>query len=71
MIKCGITTSTFAAVADASVESFELTLPQGKYSALTANENLCQQKLVMPTEFVAQNGPTLNQNTHIEVEGFR
>jgi hypothetical protein len=23
----------------------------------------------MPTAFVAQNGPTLNQNTHIEVEG--
>ena len=69
--KTGITSSTFKAVPDQPVGSFELTLPQGKYSALAANGNLCQQKLVMPTAFVAQNGATLNQETHIEVEGFR
>ncbi len=51
------------------VSSFELTLPQGPYSALAANGNLCQTKLVMPTQFVAQNGMVLKQNTHIEVEG--
>jgi len=67
--KAGITSSTFAHVPDAPVSSFELTLPQGRYSALAANGNLCQQKLVMPTEFVAQNGATLDQSTHIEVEG--
>jgi hypothetical protein len=65
----GMTSSTFAHVPDAPVSSFELNLPQGKYSALAANGNLCQQKLVMPTEFVAQNGATLNQDTHIEVTG--
>jgi hypothetical protein len=69
--KAGITSSTFAHVPDAPVSSFELTLPEGKYSALAANGNLCkeQSKLKMPTEFTAQNGAVLNQNTHIEVEG--
>jgi hypothetical protein len=68
-IKNGVTSSTFAHVPDAPVSSFELNLPQGKYSALAANGNLCQQKLVMPTAFVAQNGAALDQSTHIEVEG--
>jgi hypothetical protein len=40
--KAGITSSTFAHVPDAPVSSFELTLPQGKYSALAANANLCK-----------------------------
>src|SRR6185437_3880610 len=35
--KAGITSSTFHTVPDAPVGSFELTLPQGKYSALAAN----------------------------------
>ncbi len=40
--KAGITSSTFNAVPDAPVNNFELTLPQGKFSALTANSaNLC------------------------------
>jgi hypothetical protein len=39
--KAGITSSTFNTVPDAPVGSFELTLPQGKFSALTANGNLC------------------------------
>jgi hypothetical protein len=67
--KSGITSSTFKAVPDAPVSTFELILPQGPYSALAANGNLCQSKLVMPTEFVAQNGATLDQSTHIEVSG--
>jgi hypothetical protein len=68
-IKGKVTTSTFASVPDAPVSSFELKLPEGEFSALAANGKLCTQNLVMPTEFVAQNGATLNQNTHIEVEG--
>jgi hypothetical protein len=69
--KAGITSSTFAHVPDAPVSSFELTLPQGKYSALTANANLCTVKggLKMPTEFVAQNGAVIHQNTPISVSG--
>jgi hypothetical protein len=67
--KSGITSSTFAHVPDAPVSSFELTLPQGKYSALTANANLCTVKggLKMPTEFVGQNGAVLHQTTDISV----
>jgi uncharacterized repeat protein (TIGR01451 family) len=39
--KSGITSSTFKTVPDQPVTSFELTLPQGKFSALAANGNLC------------------------------
>jgi hypothetical protein len=75
-------------------------LPEGKYSALAANGNLCKptktvtvkkkvtvkvhgrkrtvtrsvkqtvaEPLTMPTEFVAQNGAELKQDTKIEVTG--
>ena len=69
--KSGITSSTFAHVPDAPVSSFELTLPQGKFSALTANANLCTVKggLKMPTEFVGQNGAVIHQSTKISVSG--
>jgi hypothetical protein len=39
--KAGITSSTFKTVPDAPVGSFELTLPEGNFSALAANGNLC------------------------------
>jgi hypothetical protein len=67
--KAGITSTSFKQVPDVPIGSFELTLPQGPNSALAANGNLCTSKLTMPTEFTAQNGVVLNQNTHIEVEG--
>jgi len=68
-IKGGITSSTFKTVPDVPVGSFELTLPQGKFSALAANANLCKSKLRMPTLFTAQNGAVLRQSTKIAVTG--
>ncbi len=67
--KAGITSSTFKTVPDAPVGSFELTLPQGQYSALAANGNLCKDKLTMPTEFIAQNGAEIHETTKIAVTG--
>ena len=67
--KTGITSSTFKTVPDQPVSSFELVLPQGPYSALTANGNLCTSKLAMPTKFVGQNGLLLNQTTKVNVTG--
>lgn len=72
-ISKGITSSTFSAVPDVPVKDFELYLPQGKYSALAANGNLCNSpnKLKMPTEFVAQNGAKIRQTTQISVRGCK
>jgi hypothetical protein len=67
--KAGITSSTFKTVPDQPVTSFELTLPEGKFSALAANGNLCTSKLVMPTAFTAQNGAVIHESTKIGVTG--
>ncbi len=73
--KAGITSSTFRAIPDVPVETFELTLPQGPFSALGANlppsakGSFCGQKLVMPTMFTAQNGAVIKQSTKITVTG--
>lgn len=69
--KAGITSSTFKTVPDVPVSTFELYLPEGKYSALAALGNLCkeQSKLKMPTQFVAQNGAVIKQSTKIAVSG--
>jgi hypothetical protein len=67
--KAGITSSTFKTVPDVPVGSFELNLPAGPYSALTANGNLCRKKLLMPTEFVGQNGATIKTSTTVAVGG--
>jgi hypothetical protein len=71
--KHGITSSTFKTVPDVPVGSFELTLPEGPTSALAAggNRDLCEGKLEMPTEFVAQNGATIHRTTTISVTGCR
>jgi hypothetical protein len=67
--KAGVTSSTFKEIPDVPISSFELTLPEGPFSALAANGNLCISKLVMPTEFIGQNGAEIKQNTPISVTG--
>ncbi len=65
----GITSSTFKTVPDVPVSTFEIYLPEGRYSALAANGNLCTSKLSMPTAFVAQNGTEIHETTKIGVTG--
>ncbi len=68
--KTSVTSSTFRTIPDVPVGTFELTLPQGKYSALAAPGNkLCKDKLHMPTAFTAQNGATIKRSTPISVTG--
>ena len=67
--KQGITTATFSTVPDVPFSTFELTLPKREYPALTANGNLCRGSLIMPAEFVAQNGLKISQETKIAVTG--
>ena len=68
--KAGVTSTTFKTVPDTPFCSFQLTLPEGPYSALTALGSLCKAKsLVMPSEFVAQNGAQLDVNTKVAVGG--
>jgi hypothetical protein len=74
-IKKGITTSTFASAPDAPITSFELKLPQGPHSVLTANlpaganGSVCGQKLTMPTTLTGQNNALIKQNTKITITG--
>jgi hypothetical protein len=67
--KAGITSSTLRRVPDVPISSFELKLPQGAFSALAANGNLCTSTLKMPTAFTAQNGAVIHQSTPINVTG--
>lgn len=71
LIKNGVTSSTFKSTPDVPFESFELTLPEGEYSALDANGNLCHQKPTMPARLVGQNGMVIEQKTKIKVEGCK
>jgi hypothetical protein len=67
--KSGVTSTTFKTVPDQPFSSFALTLPTGKFSALTALGNVCAEKLSMPTEFVGQNGAEIHETTSIGVTG--
>jgi hypothetical protein len=49
-IKNGITSNTFKATPDAPFNTFELTLPQGPFSALAANGDLCKNAKTTTTK---------------------
>jgi hypothetical protein len=67
----GITTSIFKNLPDVPVGTFELRLPQGKFSALAANGRFCHEKnrMIIPAEFTAQNGAVFRQKTKINATG--
>jgi hypothetical protein len=67
--KAGITSTTFKTVPDDPFSTFELTLPEGPYSALAADGRLCGKSLALPTEFIGQNGAVIHQSTKIAVTG--
>ncbi len=68
-IKKGITYSHFDTTPDAPFTTFEFNAPEGPFSILTANGNLCTQKLLMPTTITGQNGAVIGQSTRIAVTG--
>jgi hypothetical protein len=59
--KSGITSSTFHTVPDQPVTSFEITLPEGKFSALAANGNLCS----------VTNTVTVKKKVTVKVKGHK
>jgi phage tail protein X/uncharacterized Zn-binding protein involved in type VI secretion len=67
--KTGVTSATFAHVPDAPLSSFELSMPMGPHSALSAVGSLCAKPLSMPTTMTAQNGVVVKQATPIKVSG--
>ncbi len=50
LIKNGVTSTTFKAVPDQPFKTFEINLPEGPYSALAANGNLCKPTVTKTVE---------------------
>jgi hypothetical protein len=67
--KKNTTSATFRTLPDVPISTFELTLPEGKYSAFGTDKNLCKSKLAMPTALVGQNGAALHTSTKVAVTG--
>jgi hypothetical protein len=71
----GVTSTTFKTTPDVPFNTFELTLGQGPYAALTAylphkhGYNLCGLHLKMPTALLAQNGTETHTTTNITTTG--
>jgi hypothetical protein len=74
-IKSGVTYSRFESAPDAPFTSFETVLPAGQYSILGAYageanpEELCPDKLVMPTTITSQAGTTITSTTPVSTTG--
>jgi hypothetical protein len=70
--KKSVTSVTFKTLPDVPVSSFQLTLPEGPFSALGTNKNLCKLagKLAMPTALTGQNGAQVHETTKVGVIGW-
>jgi hypothetical protein len=73
-IKNGVTSVTLPEIPGVPVESAEFSLPTGEYSEFGTNLGLgdydfCGQKLTVPTEFKAQNGLEIHQETPVTITG--
>ncbi len=77
LIKNDVTSATFPDTPDVPFESFEVILPAGEFSEFGAYASakhpyeLCGTKLVVPTEFKAQNGKEIKQSTPVTVNGCK
>jgi hypothetical protein len=67
--KSGVTSSTFASVPDVPVRRFDVDLPAGPNSALSASGDLCASPLFMPTTMTAQDGASVHHKTRVAVSG--
>lgn len=71
------TFSRFETVPDTPISSFELSLPEGSHSALSANLpnsaklSFCEQTLTMATRLVGQSGAVHHQQTPVSIEGCK
>jgi hypothetical protein len=74
-IRHGVTSSTFDAVPDAPISSFDLNLPEGPHSILAsflpakAKGSMCGLNLRLPNIFTGQNGAEVKGSTKIAVAG--
>jgi hypothetical protein len=72
-VKHGVTSSTFKALPDAPISTFDLVLQNGLHSLLATNlpakrkGNMCSQALSMPLAITGQNGAVIKQSTKIAV----
>lgn len=74
-IKKGVTYSRFESAPDAPFTKFVTELPEGPHSIFTDNTeivptyNVCNQKILAPTELTAQDGAVITQDTQFGISG--
>jgi hypothetical protein len=74
-IERGVTSSTFKALPDAPISTFDLVLGAGPHSVLGADlpakakGSMCDQRLAMPVAITGQNGAVVKATTTIAVSG--